>query len=372
MFTFRVFCSSKLLADVFLDNENNPRQKFVLVKKLFLNEFISFYVDDSNYELEDYNYFKSIIDEYIIFKSSLAYDQGVAIEYYPNIKKLLKKDNLKNHYRDIFILDAPEIECEIIKKELGIFVISENSLNSLEILFSKTEFRVDKGEIFSLINNDVNPGWHTLFHLFNKENEYFIPCVNSIIIGDCYIFNSSNSRNNLISLIKGILLNGKSTNLQVSVFAKSDKSNEYYEGTILELTKEFPDADLEIFAHNNQEVLHARVILTNYVFMEDPHEKGFDLFQIESNPQCAKATRNGSLNVKNIFTDFNSIINTTNQATVIKDTQKYIKLFRKCSENIIENKNRKEGLIQIQDLKYFSNKQRNKNDEFRITNRMLL
>ena len=89
-------------------------------------------------------------------------------------------------------------------------------------------------------------------------------------------------------------------------------------------------AQSQIFIHDKKQELHARVIVTNYSFLEDPHETGFDLF--DSN----KARKNGSLNIKNLYSDLDTMIS-SNKLTVIQDTRKYIEIFKEYRRRILEN-----------------------------------
>lgn len=382
MFQCRIFCTSKLIAKVLLAIYNNhyANQKYLLLKKILEQQSISIYIDESCYQEDERDYYKPIVDEFLTQKILESYDE-VKVDYYEHSNNILTVDKINIHHSDIFILNKDEDYCDTILNNLGIFTISELSLKNLELLFLKSELRINKGDEYNSTNDIIKFGWHTLLRQHIENNIYKTPNINSLIINDCYLFDLDKKRgvNNCISLIKGILLNSKLSNIQISIFtltsgsSKTSKSDSFFDSIIDDLDAEFPNTEIEIYAHNSKEDLHARVLVSNYTFIEDPHEKGFDLFEFKSGNNQGKAIRNGSINIKNILSDFDSYYSNNKNSTLIVDINKYLKLFKKCRKKVIENKNMREGLIQNLELKYFSNKKNitgNKNSEF--INRLLL
>ena len=359
IFSPRVFCSSKLLYEIFEDKKKCLQAE--LLKKLW-NSHVSFLIDDSNYEKEELNIYKEKIDEQTMLKANLEYNlETPQIDYRSNNKQLLTKENLKNIYNDIFIIDEKEESCDSYCKKFGMLVISEYNLKNLETIFFKTELRIKRGNLHPQIGNKIKPGWHSLF--FNlDENEHIlfkILPVNSILINDCYIFknNSEKAVKNTISLINGILLASKNTFLQISIFTVSNGKNEGYFQVVFDQVKlEFPDIEIELIVHKNSNDLHARIIITNYTWMNDTQEKGFNLFKEEI------ANTNGSLDIKHVFNDFNNIFNTKLTPTVTNDINNFISLCKSERNKTLSNIERIEAseLNQTKEEFYFSTLDDNK------------
>lgn len=337
MFTNNVFCTSKLLANVFLDDERNPKQKYVLIKKLW-NESISFFIDESDCLNDEKEFYKSIIDEYYNIKVLQSYD-STRVDFTLNNISFLTKEKSNKQSSDIFIIMADKDYCDSLTKEYGVFVTSEDDFHNLETLFYKKEIRITKGDIYSKINSKTSEGWNSMFFEITENKEYHVPPIYSIIINDSYVFKNNQERgiSNIISLIKGLLINNKINQSQISIFTMNDKGEKrcYFEKILEKLKNEFPDSEIEIFIHDKKQDLHARIIVTNYCFIEDPQGTGFDLFESD------KARINGSLNIKNLYSDLNTMIS-SHKLTVIQDIKKYINIFKDYRKKSIENEKRPE------------------------------
>lgn len=371
MFTNNVFCTSKLLADVFLDDERNPKQKYVLIKKLW-NESISFFIDESDCLNDEKEFYKSIIDEYYNIKVLQSYD-STRVDFTLNNISFLTKEKSNKRSSDVFIIMADKDYCDLLTKEYGVFVTSQDNFLNLETLFYKKEIRITKGDTYSKKNSKTTEGWDSMFFEITENKEYHMPPINSIIISDCYLFSLKQERgiSNITSLIKGLLVNNKINQSQISIFTLNDKGKQqfYFEEILEKLKNEFPDSEIEIFTHNKKLDLHARIIVTNYCFIEDPQGTGFDLFESD------KARINGSLNIKNLYSDLNTMIS-SQKLTVIQDIKKYINIFKEIKNNIIENVKRPEirnpkpgDIIRIEKDFYLTTTEKSQDG---FTNRLLL
>ena len=102
--------------------------------------------------------------------------------------------------------------------------------------------------------------------------------------------------------------------------------------------------------------MHARSIITNYTWMNDTQEKGFNLFKEEI------ANTNGSLDIKHVFNDFNNIFNTKLTPTVTNDINNFISLCKSERNKTLSNIERIEAseLNQTKEEFYFSTLDDNK------------
>ena len=248
MFTNNVFCTLKLLANVFLDDERNPKQKYVLIKKLW-NESISFFIDESHCENDEKEFYRSIIDEYYKIKILQSYD-STRVDFTLNNNILLTTDKINKHSSDIFILNTDKNHCDSLIDEYSVFVTSEDTLIDLETLFYEKKIRIKEGDVYPSQNKKTTEGWNSVLFQLIENKEYYLPPINSIIINDCYLFQNSQDRGiaNATSLINGLLINNKNRQIQISIFTMNEKglNRSYFQEIIDKLKVNFPNSEIEI------------------------------------------------------------------------------------------------------------------------------
>ncbi len=292
----KVFCSSKLLAEVFIQDRKNTEAH--LLKKLW-NTSVSFFIDDSNYKKEDLDTYKEIIEEYKIQKTLDSYDE-TQVDFRTNNKALLNQETIYNFYNDIFIIDEDDEFCDLMIKKFGVFIISESTLKNLDLVFKGMFCRVDPNTIYPKTETHLS-GWDSALRKTEKEFNFKPIAVNSIFICDLYAL-TPNGRDpnrpydigieNLKSLISYLISYNPEAQVDITLFTniykKSNSSNQYgglqfpkskAENCLDKINDFFPNVRFEIILHDNHpDELHGRYIITNFFRIRDSQEKGIRAF----------------------------------------------------------------------------------------------
>jgi hypothetical protein len=297
----RIFCSSKLLAEVLIQDRTNIQAQ--LLKKLWNNSF-SFFIDDCNYKKEDLETYKSIIEEYIIQKTLESYDD-IQVDFRTDNKALLNQEVIYDFYNDIFIIDEDDHYCDLMIKKYGVFIISENSLKNLDLVFKGMICKVDPHSIYPKTESNLS-GWDSALRKSEKEFNFKPIAVNSIFICDLYALTPNNRDpvqkrpydlgiENLKSLISYLISYNPEAQVDVTLFTniykKANASNKYgglqfpmskAENCLDIINKYFPNIKFEIILHDNHpHELHGRYIITNFFRVRDSQEKGIRVFDDE-------------------------------------------------------------------------------------------
>jgi hypothetical protein len=295
----RIFCSSKLLAEIFIQERVNNEANLLL--KLW-NSSISFFIDEYNYQFEDLITYKEVIEDYRIQKVISSYDD-TQVDFRSNNKALLNQDKIYEFHNDIFIIDEDDEYCELKIKEYGILVISEYSLKNLSLIFMSMFCKLNPNLSYPMTATNL-AGWD--YALRESEIEFnFKPiAVNSILICDLYALTPNNRDpklltndndigiENLKSLINYLISYNPNAKIDITLFTniyKKTNSGNRLGGLqfpisiakkcLEDINNYFPNVSFEIFLHDNHpHDLHGRYIITNFFRIRDSQEKGIRVF----------------------------------------------------------------------------------------------
>lgn len=293
----RIFCSSKLLAEVF--EHEKKIEEANLLEKLW-HTSVSFFIDESNYDKEDLDFYKEIIDPYLTIKTLESYD-STQVNYRKNNKTLLLDENIYNYYNDIFIIDEDDEFCDTMIKKYGILIISEFTLKNLDTVFKCMSCEILPSLVYSKSENHLS-GWDSALRKSETEFNFKPIAVNSILICDLFALtpkywdpNPAKGYDigieNIKSLINYLISCNPDAKIDITLFTNRYKQalkNNKVGGMQFNMSvainclniinSYFPNVNFDIFLHDNTSELHGRYIITNYYRIRDPQHKGIRIF----------------------------------------------------------------------------------------------
>jgi hypothetical protein len=296
----RIFCSSKLLAEV-LEHDNKIAEA-KLLEKLW-NTSVSFFIDESTYNKHELDFYKEIIDPYKTLKTLNSYD-STQVNYRVNNKALLEEDSIYDYYNDIFIIDEDDNYCDIMIKKYGILIISESTLKNLDSVFKCMSCEVDPKLIYSKSETHLS-GWDAALRKSESEFNFKPVAVNSILICDLFAlapkhWDPNPAKNydigveNIKSLISYLISCNPNAKVDITLFTNRYKQalkNNKVGGMQFNMNVAtkcrdtinayFPNVNFDIFLHDNTSELHGRYIITNYYRIRDPQHTGIRIFDDE-------------------------------------------------------------------------------------------
>ena len=316
----RIFCSSKLLAEV-LEHDNKIAEA-KLLEKLW-NTSVSFFIDESTYNKQELEFYKEIIDPYKTIKTLDSYDT-TQVNYRINNKALLEEESIYNYCNDIFIIDEDDNYCDIMIKKYGILIISESTLKNLDSIFKCMSCEVDPKLIYSKSETHLS-GWDSALRKSEIEFNFNPVAVNSILICDLFAltpkyWDPNPAKNydigveNIKSLISYLISCNPNAKVDITLFTNRYKQalkNNKVGGMQFNMSVAnkcrdtinayFPNVNFDIFLHDKTTELHGRYIITNYYRIRDPQHKGIRIFDDEILKEPA-----GCLEFDGIFKYLNS------------------------------------------------------------------